>query len=81
MTPQVQHLLSYHPKIAIASIIANKRHLAMLKLTTAETLQSDDEGIVLTSCSLSTSHTIIDGISPDAYWYCINVTWNTIKNH
>lgn len=40
-----------------------------MKLTNADTLQSDAEGIALRSCSLSRSHSIIDDISPDAYWY------------
>lgn len=38
-----------------------------VKLTNAEMLQSDDEGIDLTSCSLSRSQSIIDDTSPEAY--------------
>ena len=40
-----------------------------MRLTNTETLQFDDEDLELTSYSLSTSHSIIDDISPDAYWY------------
>lgn len=37
-------------------------------LTIAEILQSEDVGIVLTSCSLSRSQSMMDDTSPEAYY-------------
>ena len=42
------------------------------ELTSAEMLQSEDNGIVFTSCSLSRSHAMIDDTSPEANCSQIN---------
>lgn len=40
-----------------------------VELTSAETLHSEAVVIELTSCSLSRSQTLMEDISPEAYWY------------